>query len=298
MATRPRSTHWLGRRHGSLTTCFLVRALACVLALVPLAPRAVFADDRTTFLIDHLKYPPSPGQSDDFRVRTNAALQLGRTNDDAAVQPLCAALSDPSDVVRLAVAAGLKRLARPAALPCLKDRLAVESNAAAKTQIQDAISSIPASGGGGGGGGGGSLANVPNAKFYVALSRVTNNTGRPQAEIDAVVLGAIQAKLASLGNYQLAPTGEAPTAARGVISGRHMKGYYLSILVDKFDYAGGDLRVKVKLAVFTYPGKDLRGEVPVSPVQTGVTPGDKSSEDNLMGLAAGHAVELFAQSFQ
>ena len=68
-------------------------------------------------------------------------------------------------------------------------------------------------------------------------------------------------------------------------------------MVDKFDYSGGNLRVKVKLAIFTYPGKDLRGEVPVSPVQSGVSPGDKSSEDNLMALAAGHAVELFAQSF-
>ena len=78
------------------------------------------------------------------------------------------------------------------------------------------------------------------------------------------------------------------TAARGVISSRHLKGYYLSIVVDAFDYSGGDLRVKVKLAVFTYPGKDLRGEVPVSPGAVGRTAGD-THEDNLMGLAAGRA---------
>jgi hypothetical protein len=276
------------------TRCALRIAIALAFALALIAtPRPLLADGRTAFLIDRLKYPPAAGQSDDFRVRTNAALQLGRTDDDAAVQPLCDALNDPSDVVRLAVAAGLKRLARPAAVPCLNARIAVETNDAAKTQMQQTVTAIGASGGGGGGGG-----NVANAKFYVALSRVTNNTGRPQAEVDTVVLGAIQAKLASLGNAQLAPAGESATAARGVIAGRHLKGYYLSILVDKFDYSGGSLRVKVKLAVFTYPGKDLRGEVPVSPVQSGVSPGDKSSEDNLMGLAAGHAVELFAQSFQ
>jgi hypothetical protein len=277
------------------TRCALRFALALTLAFAVIGrPALLFADARTAFLIDRLKYPPAAGQSDDFRVRTNAALQLGRTDDDAAVQPLCDALSDPSDVVRLAVAAGLKRLGRPAAVPCLNARIGVETNDAAKTQMQQTVTAIGASGGGGGGGGSG---NVANAKYYVALSKVTNNTGRPQAEVDAVVLGAIQAKLASLGNAQLAPVGESPTAARGVISGRHLKGYYLSILVDKFDYSGGNLRVKVKLAVFTYPGKDLRGEVPVSPVQSGVSPGDKSSEDNLMGLAAGHAVELFAQSF-
>jgi hypothetical protein len=284
MATLRRSTRCAPR---------LAFAFACALAFM-VDPRTLLADDRTAFLIDRLKYPPAAGQSDDFRVRTNAALQLGRTNDDAAVEPLCTALNDPSDVVRLAVAAGLKRLARSAAIPCLNARVALETNDAARTQMQQTVVAL---GAGGGGGGGGASANVANAKYYIALSKVTNNTGRPQADVDAVILPAIQAKLASLGSAQVAPTGESPTAARGVISSRHLKGYYFSILVDKFDYSGGNLRVKVKLAIFTYPGKDLRGEVPVSPVQSGVQPGDKASEDNLMGLAAGHAVELFAQSF-
>ncbi len=269
-----------------LRLVLLAIALTCMIVT---ASRPLLADDRIAFLIERLKFPPSAGQADDFRVRTNAALQLGRTNDDAAVQPLCDALrGDPSDVVRLAVVAGLKRLARPAALPCLKDRLAIETNEAAKTQIQQAIDAISAA----------PAAAVANAKYYVALSRVTNNTGRAQADVDAVVLGAIRDKLTALGGYQIAPAGETPDAARAVISGRHLKGYYLFITVDKFDYSGGNLRVKVKLGVSTYPGKDLRGEVPVSPVKSGVQPGDKASEDDLMGLAAGHAVELFAQSFQ
>lgn len=264
----------------------VVTALTCLLVTVS---RPLLADDRMAFLIERLKYPPSAGQPDDFRVRTMAATQLGRTNDDGAVQPLCDGLRDPSDVVRLAVAAGLKRLGRAAAIPCLKDRLAVETNDAAKTQIQDAINAIGAAA---------PPATVANAKFYVALSKISNNTGRPPAEIDAVVLTAIRDKLNGLGGYQIAPAGETPDAARAVISNRHLKGYYLFISVDKFDYSGGNLRVKVKLAVSTYPGKDLKGEVPVSPVQSGVQPGDKTSEDNLMTLAAAHAVELFAQSFQ
>src|SRR5665213_1089608 len=200
------------------TRCALLMALA--FAIVGF-PTMLWADSRTAFLIDRLKYPPAAGQSDDFRVRTNAALQLGRTNDDAAVQPLCDALNDPSDVVRLAVAAGLRRLARPAAIPCLTARVAVETNDAAKTQMQQTITAIGAAGGGGG-----APANVANAKYYVALSRVTNNTGRPQAEVEAVLIPAIQAKLASLGNAQLAPAGESSAAARGVISSRHLKGYY------------------------------------------------------------------------
>jgi hypothetical protein len=272
---------------GRLALRALLLAVALTCALVTVG-RPLLADDRMAFLIERLKYPPSAGQPDDFRVRTMAAAQLGRTNDDAAVQPLCDGLRDPSDVVRLAVVAGLKRLGRPAAVPCLKDRLAIETNDAAKTQIQQAIDAIGAS----------PPATVANAKFYIAMSRIANNTGRSQADVDNIILTAIRDKLTSIGGYQIAPSGETPDAAKAVIAARHLKGYYFSILVDKFDYSGGNLRVKVKLAIFTYPGKDLRGEVPVSPVQSGVQPGDKASEDNLMGLAAGHAVELFSQSFQ
>jgi hypothetical protein len=296
MAKLRRSKGWPGARCGPKVRPVCAFLLACVTAWsILLVSRATFADDRTAFLIDRLKYPPGPGQSDDFRVRGQAALQLGRTNDDAALQPLCTALNDPSDFVRLAAVAGLKRLARPGAVSCLQGRLAVENNDAAKTQIQQTITALGAAGGGSGGGG--PPASNPNAKYYIGLSSITNNTGRPNAEIDAVVLTAIRSKLNDLGKYQIAPQGENATAARAVISGRHLKGYYFSILVEKFDYAGGDLKVKVKLAIFSYPGKALAGEVPVSPVQSGVTPPDKTAEDNLMQLAAAHAVELFAQSF-
>jgi len=98
------------------------------------------------------------------------------------------------------------------------------------------------------------------------------------------------------GNAEAMPT--ATPCSRAVISSRNLKAFYLSISVDKFDYSDGNLRVKVKIAVSSYPGKDLKGEVPAGVTQTGVTPGDTSSEDNLLGMAAGRATELFAQNFQ
>jgi HEAT repeats len=266
--------------------------LFLVLAVAFFAPRAARADDRTNFLIDRLKYPPSAGVSDDPRVRASAALALGTTKDGAAVQPLCQGLSDPSDAVRTAAAAALARLGRAEAVDCLKTRLASESSASVKSQIQKAIDALSPSGGGS------APAQVANAKYYVSLSSVSNATTRQQGDVDRLVLGAIRAKLASLGKYQLAPSSESADAARAVISGRNLKAFYLSISVDKFDYSDGNLRVKVKIAVSTYPGKDLKGEVPAGITQTGVNPGDTSSEDNLMGMAAGRATELFAQNFQ
>jgi hypothetical protein len=183
----------------------------------------------------------------------------------------------------------------------LRSRVGAEQTAAVRLQITRAIESIEAEGGDDS-----SPAPAPeaapktvaNAKYYVSLSPVANATGRPQPEIDRVVLEAIRAKLDELGGYQIAPAKETPDAARAAMSKRKLKGFYLAIGVDKFDYSDGNLRVKVKVAVFSYPGKDLRGEVPAGITQQGVRPGDKASEDNLVNMAAGRAIELFAQNFQ
>ena len=272
------------------------RLLSMVVALIALTIFAPFAagDGRTDFLVARLK-------ADDFRVRTNAALALGATNDDGVVQPLCTALADPSEVVRQAAAVALKRLAKSSAASCLKARLGAEQTASVKLQISRAIESLE-TGGGGGGDDATAVQTAPkvvaNAKIYVSLSPIANATGRAQGDIDRIVLGAIRTKLESLGTVQIAPAKETPEAARATISKRKLKGFYLAIGVDKFDYSDGNLRVKVKVAVFTYPGKDLRGEVPAGITQSGVRPGDKASEDNLMDMAAARAIELFAQNFQ
>src|SRR5689334_1980745 len=107
---------------------FLTTLCAAATAVAPLLLTTdAGADGRVQFLADRLHYPPQSGQVDDFRVRTNAALALGSTNDEAAVSPLCGGLDDPNDVVRQAAAAGLKRLAKPSAAGCLKRRAEIES---------------------------------------------------------------------------------------------------------------------------------------------------------------------------
>jgi hypothetical protein len=244
------------------------------------------ADSRTDFLVGRL-------HADDFKVRTNAALALGQTGDEAAIPHLCGALSDPKDVVRQAAAAALQRLGRPAAAGCLREHLHSETTVSVKAQIKRSLEAIE----GGGGAGADAPKVVANARYYVALSPVANQSGRPDGEVASIVSGAVRAKLDELGGYQIAPDGESPERARAAMTKRKLKGYYLSIRVEKLDYDGGNLRVRVKVAVFTYPGKDLRGEVPAGLTQTGVRPGDKSAEDNLMQMAAARAVELFAQNF-
>ncbi len=255
----------------------LTLLLACVVSLVA---AGAFADGRTTFLIDRLK-------SDDFRVRTNAALALGATNDDAAVQPLCNALGDSNDVVRQAAAAALKRLGKASALPCMKARLTVEPSADVKLQITRAVESIEGSGGGG------TPHPTGNAKFYVSVVLGTNNSGRDGARI----MTAITNKLDAIGGYQIAPRSETPDAARAVLAAHHnLKGYYLSVSVEVSDTDRG-LKALVRIAVFGYPGRDMRGEVAPYSIASGVRRGE-AAEDSLIQAVAERAAEQFTQNFQ
>jgi HEAT repeat protein len=158
-------------------------ALVAAVVLLPLYPSVASADaDRVKFLADKLN-------SDDPRVRTSAALALGASNDDGAVDPLCKALQDSTEVVRQASAVAMKRLGRPGAVPCLRARLDKESNDGVKIAIERAVESISAgSGGGGGGGGDDKIKDNPSAKYYIALSTIANSTGRSQPEVESVVV--------------------------------------------------------------------------------------------------------------
>ncbi len=259
-------------------------------ALMLAVPNVARADTaRVRFLSEKLR-------ADDFRVRTNAALALGATNEESAVEPLCTGLGDPNEVVRQAAAVALKRLKRPGSLGCLRARLGGEGSSGVKIQITRAIEAISAGGAGGGDGDDDRIVENPNARYYISLSTVANSSGRSQPEVERVVLRAIKQKLQAAGTVQLAPPKESSDGAKGVLSKRKLKGFYLAIAVDRFDYSNGNLRVKVKIGVFTYPGKSLLGNVDKALTKEGVSSGDKSSEDQMLELAAGLASEQFAQN--
>jgi hypothetical protein len=272
------------RRGGVLAAALLA---ATVVSLA--APGVARADEsRMKFLSEKMR-------DQDARVRTSAALALGASNEDGAVDPLCGGLGDSEDVVRQAAAVALKRLNRHRSLECLKARESREPSEAVKIAITRAIEAI-SSGSDHGGGGGGDVKDNPNAKYYISLSTVANATGRAQTEVERIVLKSIRGKLDAAGSVQLAPGTETPDHAREVMKNRKMKGFYLAIAVDRFDYADGNLRVKVKIGVFNYPNKSLLGNVDKTLTAQGVSSGDKASEDRLLELAAGLASEQFAQN--
>ena len=275
-----RKLGFVGRVRGSVVAASVLAG-----ALFSLAPSVARADaDRIRFLTEKMK-------DSDQRVRTSAALSLGSSNDEGAVEPLCGGLSDREEVVRQSAAAGLKRLAKSSALGCLRAREQTESSEAVKVAITRAIEAISSEGPGD------SVKDNPNAKYYISLSTVANSTSRSASEVEKIVLKSVRAKLDAAGSVQLATAGETPDKARAVIKEKKLKGgFYLAIAVDNFQYEGGNLRVKIKIGVFNYPNKSLLGNVDKSLTAQGVSSGDKMTEDRLLELAAGLASEQFANN--
>jgi hypothetical protein len=64
--------------------------------------------------------------------------------------------------------------------------------------------------------------------------------------------------------------------------------------VDKLEYSSDGLKVTVRLVIFNYPGKTMQGMLNKNVSQPGVRPGDKSAEDNLIGIASAAAIDAFA----
>jgi hypothetical protein len=110
-------------------------ALACALFLVS-SPGAASSKgvDR---LIDRLK------NGEDFRVRVQAALELGKTKSSAAREPLEDALDDENAAVRTASAAALKVLGDKRSIPAL-EKHKKDSSSAVRAQIAATLTSLRA----------------------------------------------------------------------------------------------------------------------------------------------------------
>lgn len=105
------------------------RSIAVVLLLVAASGNA---QSRTESLIDQLSHDK------DFRVRVQAALQLGRGEGTSVREALEQALDDPAESVRVAAASALKTLGDVKALDALRDHRLDRSDAV-RGQINGAI---------------------------------------------------------------------------------------------------------------------------------------------------------------
>jgi len=252
------------------------------LSLFVLTPEVVRADPRTGYLVQQLK------TSDDFRVRTQAALALGASGDDAAVKPLCDALADSNESVKVASAAALGKLGKPAGLPCLQAALKNEKGASTKTQMQKSIDTLK------GGGVPAPPPPGPDAKYYVAIE-ISNKTKRPAAEVEAIVRAAMQSKLLGKAGYAVAPKGETSAQGGKVVNSKKLKGFYLIASVEPAVYENGNLTQIVRVSMWTYPGKALQGEFSPKLTQSDTPKTDVQSENVLMKMCVENAIDSFAK---
>ncbi|MEZ4226639.1 MAG: HEAT repeat domain-containing protein [Polyangiaceae bacterium] len=107
--------------------------LGCATLLIISSASA--ASSRVTHLIERLE------KGDDFRVRVQAALELGKSKSNAARAPLEVALDDGNAAVRAAAAAALKVLGDPAAIPAL-ERHKKDTSPAVRSQIKSSIAAL------------------------------------------------------------------------------------------------------------------------------------------------------------
>jgi hypothetical protein len=222
--------------------------------------------------------------SDDFRVRTQAALALGASGDSAAVKPLCGAIKDSNQTVRLAVVAGLGKLGKDGGATCIRAAKGDEKDAAVVSAMDKALENIAL--------GGDPPLPGAGAKFYVAI-QVINRTNRPQIEVEGIVRRALSERLLASSTNAVAPRNETNPQASTVLKARNLKGYLLSVGVEPYSYAGGNLTVQLKVAMSTYPDRSLKAEFSPKLTQKDTPKQDAEAEKVLVKMASQNAGDSF-----
>jgi len=261
-----------------------MRALSVCVFLVTLLLSSVAMAQASD--MDRLIY--NLANSEDFRVRTQAALALGASKSERALPPLCSALADSNTTVRAASAAALGRLGAQAGQACLEKRLGVEVSDVVKATIQKALDVLK------NGGAGGEPAFASDTKFYISIGKTTDKTGRGTPEVDGIVRAAMTSKLGQTAGFLAAPAAEtAVEAKRRLAAHAHVKGFFLSPVIST-EYADDNLKVKIDVAMATYPDKNVFGNFSFFLKEAGVSPGSTSDENDLIRTVAERAIDKFA----
>lgn len=195
-------------------------------------------DGRLGFLARQLQKASDP------RVRAQNALLLASAKDPAVVWPLCGALADKSDLVRISVARALAQLGEASAIECLRAKKD-DPEAQVKKEIARAIALLEE-------------ARDKPPELYISMAPVADKTSRLPPEVVKLTEERVKARLQAMGGV-FAPSNESRAAARSVIKSKNLKGFMLKVELDSTP-AGG---LKVNLLCFTYPEKSLLGQVNV-----------------------------------
>ena len=152
----------------------LLTALVSIALSAPAKPRL---DDLTARL-----------GSSDFRVRVQAALELGRSGDSRALEPLVGALDDRNASVRAAAAAALGKLGDTRGRAPLAEHRS-DSSSAVRSEIKNALDKLTPK----------ATAGEEPRKIVVKLGGVHNGTRVKSPAVERDVLAESKKKLDEMG---------------------------------------------------------------------------------------------------
>jgi hypothetical protein len=224
--------------------------------------------------------------SDDFRVRTQAALALGASESQRAVAPLCSALGDGNTTVRAAAASAIGRL-QLGGKKCLEDRLGVEPNADVKGVIRRAVERLKEKEGGG---------VDSNTRFYIAIGEVTNKSSRAKESITSEIRKHLGQAITRQSGYALAPSSESPEQAAKVKREHPQVQAYFVWPKIELSYAGGTLTLRLELTLLSYPDKSFLGSMSRKLSMPDTQTGDTASENELIEMASEQLVPDLART--
>lgn len=217
--------------------------------------------------------------SDDFRIRTQAALALGASADARAVRPLCGGLADRATTVRAAAAAALGRLNK-GGKQCLAKRLQAEDNAEVRAVIERALEKMGAR----------TPKIGPDTRVYVAIGDVTSKASQSNRPLQDLVRRLLVKHFAKAPGVVVAPAGETAEQATKLLKQYPaVKAVYIWPKVT-VQYAGKTLQIKVDVTLFSYPDKSMLGMLSRKLSVGDTQPGDTDTEDELLDMAANQLV--------
>jgi hypothetical protein len=186
----------------------------------------------------------------DFRVRVQAALELGKTHGSAARVALEEALDDENAAVRAAAAAALKVMRDPAALPALQ-RHADDASAAVRAQIKSSMDALA---------GGSAPRPVQKPEVLVQVGKIRSGASATSGQVLEDVARTSKQKLRELpGIAVVEESKEQPTTRRDVpvvmVTGR------VKQLEESREGTSVVYLASVEFVLHKMPGQSIKGVV-------------------------------------
>jgi hypothetical protein len=221
----------------------LLPALAAGLALLALASSGpVLSAGKVDDLAGALLGDPS------FKVRTQAALLLGKLGDKAGVGPLIKGLSDENKAVRGMAAQSLGKLGGDAGLAALRSLLQRESDAFVRGQIEKALAAIAASRPAEGDG--------KDRKVYLKFGPFTGGSKAADANLLGVLRSSLMQSLEKLPHLVVAEGAEEKNLGKGGRPAFLVDGNVLK-LDDKDAGSALETSCEVKVMVARWPSRSV-----------------------------------------